>query len=126
MKTYTLDGSRIHTIDDFYREIGEVVNGPGGYFGQNLDALNDCFYGHFGTPPIGEYEFVWLNSAESRDHLGFAEQVRYDTALIELTPEHDKDRLRRRVDAAERRAARTPFERFLQVFDGAGVPLELR
>ena len=125
MKTYTIDGSRIHTIDDFYREVGEVVNGPGGYMGQNLDALNDCLYGSFGTPPIGEYEFVWVNSGESREHLGFGERVRFDTALIEATPDHDRERLRRRIAAAQARTGRTPFEQFLQVFDGAGVPLEL-
>ncbi|MFF0294752.1 barstar family protein [Kitasatospora sp. NPDC004614] len=39
---YRLDGR--HIVDEyaFYCALGEAVNGPGGYFGWNLDALNDC------------------------------------------------------------------------------------
>ena len=44
----TVEKSR--SANDFYREIGSAVNGPGGYFGRNLDALADCLRGGFGTP----------------------------------------------------------------------------
>ncbi len=47
---YELDGSAINNPDDLYRLLGEAVNGPGGYFGANLDSLNDCLGGGFGTP----------------------------------------------------------------------------
>ena len=39
---YELRGDRIASLEDFYREIGEDINGPDGYFGRNLDAFNDC------------------------------------------------------------------------------------
>ncbi len=125
MRTYVLDGRRITTIDDFYREIGEAVNGEGGWFGQNLDALADCLHGSFGTPPLGEYDVTWEHADLSRRALDFTERVRYDTALLESTPEHDKDRLRRRIARSERREGRTPFEEFLQVFGDVGVELRL-
>lgn len=36
-----------------YCAIGEAVNGPGGYYGANLDSLADCLRGGFGpTPPF--------------------------------------------------------------------------
>lgn len=35
---YELDGSAINNLDDLYRLLGEAVNGPGGYFGANLDS----------------------------------------------------------------------------------------
>ena len=68
--TYHIDGRKIRSAGDFYREIGSAVNGPGGYFGRNLDALADCLRGGFGTPENRPYEFEWQNSTLSRRHLG--------------------------------------------------------
>ena len=61
-----MDGRRISSVQDFYREIGRSVNGPGGYFGKNLDALNDCLRGGFGTPPDRALAFEWQHSDVSR------------------------------------------------------------
>jgi RNAse (barnase) inhibitor barstar len=47
--TYQLDGRYVTDEDAFYCTIGEAVNGPGGYFGWNLDALLDCLHGGFGA-----------------------------------------------------------------------------
>ena len=54
---FRIDGRKIRSAKDFYREIGSSVNGPGGYFGRNLDALADCLRGGFGTPENRPYEF---------------------------------------------------------------------
>ena len=67
---YRIDGRKIKSASDFYREIGSAVNGAGGYFGRNLDALADCLRGGFGTPEQRPYEFEWQSSALSRRHLG--------------------------------------------------------
>ncbi|WP_410812260.1 barstar family protein [Micromonospora sp. 067-2] len=65
--TYDLDGRFVTDIEGFYCAIGEAINGPGGYFGWNLDALDDCLGGGFGarTP----FLLVWHNSAVAREHL---------------------------------------------------------
>ncbi|WP_233579381.1 barstar family protein [Verrucosispora sp. FIM060022] len=65
--TYDLDGRYVTDIEGFYCAIGEAVNGPGGYFGWNLDALHDCLRGGFGarTP----FRLVWHDSAVARAHL---------------------------------------------------------
>jgi RNAse (barnase) inhibitor barstar len=65
--TYDLDGRFVTDIEGFYCAIGEAINGPGGYFGWNLDALNDCLRGRFGaqTP----FRLVWQDSAIAREHL---------------------------------------------------------
>ncbi len=63
---FRIDGRKIKSVKDFYREIGFSVNGPDGYFGQNLDALADCLRGGFGTPENRPYEFEWEHSALSR------------------------------------------------------------
>lgn len=66
---FRIDGRKIKSTKDFYREVGFAVNGPGGYFGRNLDALADCLRGGFGTPEDRAYEFEWEHSAISRRHL---------------------------------------------------------
>jgi len=93
---YRIDGRKIKSLKDFYREIGTAVNGRGGYFGRNLDALADCLRGGFGTPENQPYAFEWQHSALSRRHLD-------KTARNEPSP----------LDAIAR------------VFNDAGVPLRL-
>jgi RNAse (barnase) inhibitor barstar len=91
---YRIDGRKIKSVSDFYREIGSAVNGPGGYFGRNLDALADCLKGGFGTPENRPFEFEWQHSALSRRYLGEV-----------------------------RRGQRTLFDSIREVFRDAGVPL---
>jgi RNAse (barnase) inhibitor barstar len=68
-RTFRIDGRKIKTVNDFYREIGRAVNGPDGYFGENLDALADCLRGGFGTPSEEPFEFDWQDSDLSGRHL---------------------------------------------------------
>jgi hypothetical protein len=65
--TYDLDGRFVTDIEGFYCAIGEAINGPGGYFGWNLDAVDDCLCGDFGaqTP----FRLTWHDSAVAREHL---------------------------------------------------------
>jgi RNAse (barnase) inhibitor barstar len=53
----TLDGAVIQSPVDFYCAIGEAINGPGGYFGANLDSLADCLRGDFGIAV--PFDLVW-------------------------------------------------------------------
>ncbi|WP_422742731.1 barstar family protein [Micromonospora sp. WMMD754] len=65
--TYDLDGRFVTDIEGFYCAIGEAINGPGGYFGWNLDALDDCLRGGFGAR--APFRLVWHDSAVARAHL---------------------------------------------------------
>jgi RNAse (barnase) inhibitor barstar len=94
---FRIDGRKIKSANDFYREIGSSVNGPGGYFGRNLDALADCLRGGFGTPDNRPYEFEWQHSALSQHYLKNV-----------------------------RRGQRTFFDAIQDVFHDAGVPLNLK
>jgi RNAse (barnase) inhibitor barstar len=94
---FRIDGRKVKSAKDFYREIGSSVNGPGGYFGRNLDALADCLRGGFGTPENRPYQFEWRHSALSRRYL-------------------DK----------VRQGQRTLFDAIQEVFGDAGVTLNLR
>ncbi|MGX9296604.1 barstar family protein [Tsukamurella paurometabola] len=70
MKTYTVDGGRVTGAADFYAELGRAVNGPGGYFGSNLDALVDCLRGGFGTPEDEPFGFRLTHADDVRTALG--------------------------------------------------------
>nr|WSY52556.1 barstar family protein [Streptomyces sp. NBC_00886] len=66
--TYHLDGRHITDPPGFFCALGETVNGPGGYFGRGLDALNDCLRGRWGaTTPL---TLVWHDAAVARICLG--------------------------------------------------------
>ncbi|MCP9274991.1 barstar family protein [Mycolicibacterium arenosum] len=82
-KVYRLDGRKIKSVKDFYREIGRSVNGRGGYFGANLDALADCLRGGFGTPDDRPFEVDWDHSESSQRHLGGA----FVDAVVEVFDE---------------------------------------
>jgi RNAse (barnase) inhibitor barstar len=65
--TFTIDGSRFATLDEFYDEIErELLRGA--FWGRNLDALNDIMRGEFGLLP-SEFRLVWKNVATSRQRL---------------------------------------------------------
>lgn len=96
-RIFRIDGRKIKSVKDFYREVGRSVNGPGGYFGRNLDALTDCLSGGFGTPENRPYEFEWQHSDLSRCYLQDAH-----------------------------RGQLTIFDAVREVFDDAGVTLNLR
>jgi len=97
-QVFTLDGRHIVDRDSFYCAIGEAVNGPGGYFGWNLDALDDCLRGGWGatTPCTVHWDF----SARARARLG------------------------ERVRSGEREV--TFFDLLLEIFEERGVSVALR
>lgn len=69
-RTVHLDGRWINDVPSFYLSIGEAVNGPGGYFGGGVNALDDCLCGRFGvrtpfTVRLSHYDEV-CNALDSR------------------------------------------------------------
>lgn len=62
-----LDGSNIRGKSGFYCAIGEAVNGPGGYYGSNLDALASCISSEDGLGPL--VDVSWENFQVSQKYL---------------------------------------------------------
>ncbi|MEV5827565.1 barstar family protein [Spirillospora sp. NPDC052242] len=64
---YELDGRDVTDEPGLFLALGEAVNGPGGYFGGCLAALDDCLGGTFGyTAPA---TLLWRDAATAREHL---------------------------------------------------------
>ncbi|MER6353192.1 barstar family protein [Streptomyces sp. NPDC001634] len=73
--TYHLYGRHIIDHPGFFCALGEAVNGPGGYFGWGLDALDDCLRGRWGAaPPI---TLVWHDAQVARSSLGVTPHTGY-------------------------------------------------
>jgi RNAse (barnase) inhibitor barstar len=70
---YTIDGSRIGSLEEFYDEISHVLI-PGHRWGRNLDAFDDILKGGFGTPE--RIALRWRHSEKSRLNLGHPETAR--------------------------------------------------
>ncbi|MFI1331144.1 barstar family protein [Streptomyces sp. NPDC020845] len=67
-RVYELDGRHITDVPGLYLALGEAMRGPGGYYGCNADALDDCLGGGFGvTTP---FTLVWHDARIARRSLG--------------------------------------------------------
>jgi RNAse (barnase) inhibitor barstar len=71
---YEIDGRDFATLEEFYDVVSRVLI-PGAEWGRNLDAFNDILRGGFGTPEDG-FVLRWVNSALSRERLGYPQTVR--------------------------------------------------
>ncbi|MEU8804447.1 barstar family protein [Spirillospora sp. NPDC048819] len=65
--TYDLDGRYITDLEGFYCALGEAINGPGGYFGWDGQALYECLRGQWGAAP--PFRLRWHRSDVARRHL---------------------------------------------------------
>ncbi|MFB9889103.1 barstar family protein [Planobispora takensis] len=54
-------------MEGFSCALGEAVNGPGGYFGWNLDAPADCLRG--GWAAAAPFHLIWHHAQVARRHL---------------------------------------------------------
>ncbi|MFF3613070.1 barstar family protein [Streptomyces sp. NPDC002580] len=79
---YTLDGANISDVASFYCAIGEAMNGPGGYYGSNLAALDDCLFGGFG--PAAPFRLVWESSEVAADMLGGLPAYHPNASVLDL------------------------------------------
>ncbi|MFD4873419.1 barstar family protein [Streptomyces sp. NPDC058420] len=87
--TYHLDGSHITDPPGFFCALGEAVNGPAGYFGWGLDALDDCLCGSWGAaPPL---TLVWHDAAVARACLGPAPHAPTFEEILALLAERHVD-----------------------------------
>jgi hypothetical protein len=120
-----IDGRRIGSLEDFCLVMGEAVNGPGGYFGLNLDAFNDCLSGGFGTPEDGDYVVEWHYHEQSRVALGHPETVRQ--LELRLARCYPSNRPAVRADLKAARAGQGPavFDWLVDIFEDQ-IPGRLR
>lgn len=72
-QVYEIDGREFTTLEGFYDRISRMLI-PDSTRERKLDAFNDILRGGFGTPE-GGFVLRWVNSALSRERLGYPETV---------------------------------------------------
>ena len=94
---------------------GEMVNGPGGYFGSSLQSFDDCLFGGYGleTP----CEIRWVDSDASRISLGAECLASWARERLDQREYLDEEGRRWLVDTIQQAEAgtRTMFE---EIVDG--------
>lgn len=114
---YTIDGSRIGSLEEFYDEIGRVLI-PNHRWGRNLDAFNDILRGGFGTPE--RFTLRWLHSDKSRVALGHPETARQlELGLTQCHPAN-RDNVRRKLADARAGIGPTVFDRLTDIIRSHG------
>ncbi|MER6503467.1 barstar family protein [Streptomyces sp. NPDC001455] len=124
--TYVIDGSRVTGLERFWTVIGEAVNGPGGYFGRNFDALADCLGGGMGTPDDGDFVIEWRDHERSAQALGHEETARYLRESLARVHESNRAEVRRRLDDALAGRGPTLFDLLVDVLTAGTRPGALR
>ncbi|GAA2428731.1 hypothetical protein GCM10010433_30950 [Streptomyces pulveraceus] len=124
--TYVIDGSRVTGLERFWEVIGEAVNGPGGYFGRNLDALADCLGGGMGTPDDGDFAWEWRDHAVSARALGHEETARWLRRSVDRVDPTNRAAVRRRLDEALAGRGPTLFELIVEILTNGTPPGGLR
>jgi RNAse (barnase) inhibitor barstar len=114
---YTIDGTRIHSLETFYDEISRVLI-PNQRWGRNLDAFNDILRGGFGTTE--GFTLTWSNAAESRTRLGYQETARQlELRLAQCHPDN-RDKVRLQLADARAGIGPTVFDWLVEIIRNNG------
>ncbi|MGW6746710.1 barstar family protein [Streptomyces sp. NPDC055025] len=115
--TYVIDGAEVTGLDRFWQVIGAAVNGPGGYFGSNLDALADCLHGGYGTPDDGDFVIEWRRHELSRRALGQEETARTLRRRLERAHPDNKTAIQAELDDVLAGRGPTVFDELVQLIE---------
>ena len=112
-QVYEIDGNNFETLEGFYDEISKVLI-PSAKWGKNLNAFNDILSGGFGTPETG-FILKWLNSAKSKEDLGFSETVRQLEMRLEKCHPSNISYVQGELEAAQNRQGSTVFDWLVEI-----------
>lgn len=129
---YTIDGTKFSTLQGFAEHLSSILLENYRWDG-NLDAFNDLLRGGFGTPTDG-FIIQWKHSALSREHLGYAETIKWLEECIEHCHPTNIPHLRESLAQAKAQRALTLFDMLIEIIhvhcpggeeEGDGVELLL-
>jgi RNAse (barnase) inhibitor barstar len=110
---YEIDGRDFATLQEFYGVVSRVLI-PGADWGHNLDAFNDILRGGFGTPE-GGFVLRWVNSALSRERLGYPETVRQLERRLTRCHPDNREYVRADLERARRGVGPTVFDWLVEI-----------
>jgi hypothetical protein len=108
----TIDGDRFEDLDGFAREFSTLL--PDYTWRGSLDAFNDILRGGFGTPDDG-FVLRWLNSARSRQALGWPATITWYERVLTTCHPGNKPDFQVRLEQARRQEGTTLFDWIVEI-----------
>jgi RNAse (barnase) inhibitor barstar len=102
-----IDGDRIDDLDGFAREFSTLLEDR--TWNGNLDAFNDILRGGSGTPE-GGFVLRWLNSARSRQALGWDATIAWYERTLTTCHPSNRANLQAKLDSARQHQGTTLFD----------------
>jgi len=117
IKTLIIDGSRIHDIPSFYKEINRVFMSKEDWkLGESLDALSDLFYGGYGEIEGNEEIYLmWKEFAKNRTDLGPELTKNYYRNKLKYPSTFNTDFIQQKLSALENGTGQTYFDLIVEI-----------
>lgn len=116
-REYFIDGTQTVSLEAFFDQFGSAaLSGP---WGKNLNAFNDVLRGGFGTPDEG-FILRWIDSAKSKELLGYPETVRQLELRLERCHPDNRENVRRNISDARRGVGPTVFDWLIDIISVHG------
>ena len=107
-----IDGNRFDDFGGFTREFSTFLKDW--HWTGSLDAFNDILGGGFGTPE-GGFVLRWLNSARSRQALGWEATITWYELTLTTCHYTNREHIRARLDSARRHEGTTLFDWIVEI-----------
>lgn len=116
---FTIEGSRINSIPDFYAEINRVcMTGEDWQLGNSLDAFNDLLYGGFGAfKGAASVTLIWKDMAHSREALGVDATRKYYADKLQPESPFNKEHFAQKLEALNSGAGQTYFDILIEIIE---------
>jgi len=116
-KRVIINGSNIHDITSFYKEINHVfMSNEDWEIAPSLDALSDLFYGGFGQIKGSEkIQLVWTCFEQNKKDLGMEATKEFYQNKLKSRSHFNIDFAQRKLDELEKGIGQTYFEIILEI-----------
>ena len=117
VKTFTIEGSNIHDIPSFYKEINRLFMDKEDWkLADSLDALEDMFYGAFGRIKGNEeINLIWNNFEKNKRDLGFDTTIAWYKNKLKLPSVFNRQFITDKINDLTNGTGQTYFDIILEI-----------
>ncbi|MDG3583589.1 ribonuclease inhibitor [Galbibacter pacificus] len=119
VKKFTIDGNSIFDIPSFYKEVNrEFMKNEDWNIAENLDALNDLFYGGFGElKSIEACDLVWKNIAKNKTDLGRQTTIEFYKNKLKKPSIYNTVFIKKKLAELEQGQGKTYFDIIMEIIE---------
>ena len=116
-KTFIIQGGTIHDLETLYAAFNKTfMENEDWELGQSLDALNDLFYGGFGSmSPDEPVNIIWQDFEQNRDRFGKEFTINWYEQKLDQSQHYNIKWVRERLSDLWKGKGQTYFEIILEI-----------